>query len=137
MVGTQTSCGGGESAVLDGHMGEQVEEVLAFGPLELKPRVCRALWNGVDVGLTLTEYNIVHLLVRNLGEHISYRAVYDAMHHVGFIAGSGEDGYRTNVRSCIKRIRNKFRALDANFACIANYPSFGYRWELDPRPPAL
>ena len=71
----------------------------------------------------------------NLGNHLTYRAVYDTMHHTGFIAGSGEDGYRTNVRSCIKRIRNKFRALDGNFACIANYPSFGYRWEVDPLPP--
>jgi two-component system response regulator ChvI len=113
----------------------RAEEVLDVGPLQLKLRVCRASWNGTDVGLTLTEYKIVHLLVTNLGNHLTYRAVYDTMHHEGFIAGSGEDGYRTNVRSCIKRIRNKFRALDGNFACIANYPSFGYRWEVDPLPP--
>ncbi len=112
----------------------RAEEVLDVGLLQLKLRVCRASWNGVDVGLTLTEYKIVHLLVSNLGNHLTYRAVYDTMHHEGFIAGSGEDGYRTNVRSCIKRIRNKFRALDPNFACIANYPSFGYRWEVDPLP---
>ena len=60
--------------------------------------------------------------------HVTYRAVYDCMHHVGFIAGSGENGYRTNVRSSIKRIRNKFRAVDPSFAEIDNYPSFGYRW---------
>jgi two-component system response regulator ChvI len=112
----------------------RAEEVLDVGPLQLKLRVCRASWNGADLGLTLTEYKIVHLLVSNLGNHLTYRAVYDTMHHEGFIAGSGEDGYRTNVRSCIKRIRNKFRALDGNFACIANYPSFGYRWEVDPLP---
>jgi two-component system response regulator ChvI len=112
----------------------RAEEVLDVGPLQLKLRVCRASWNGADVGLTLTEYKIVHLLAGNLGNHLTYRAVYDTMHHEGFIAGSGEDGYRTNVRSCIKRIRNKFRALDPNFACIANYPSFGYRWEVDPLP---
>ena len=113
----------------------RAEEALMVGPLELKLRVCRVLWKGIDVGLTLTEYKIVHLLAANLGNHLTYRAVYDTMHHAGFIAGSGEDGYRTNVRSCIKRIRNKFRALDDNFACIANYPSFGYRWEVDPLPP--
>jgi two-component system response regulator ChvI len=111
------------------------EESMDVGPLQLKTRVCRASWNGADIGLTLTEYKIVHLLVTNLGNHLTYRAVYDTMHHAGFIAGSGEDGYRTNVRSCIKRIRNKFRALDPTFACIANYPSFGYRWEVDPLPP--
>ena len=114
----------------------RAEEVLDVGPLQLKLRVCRASWNGADIGLTLTEYKIVHLLVSNLGNHLTYRAVYDTMHHEGFIAGSGEDGYRTNVRSCIKRIRNKFRALDPSFACIANYPSFGYRWEVDPLPPS-
>ena len=108
--------------------------MLDVGPLQLKLRVCRASWNGADLGLTLTEYKIVHLLVSNLGNHLTYRAVYDTMHHEGFIAGSGEDGYRTNVRSCIKRIRNKFRVHDPNFACIANYPSFGYRWEVDPLP---
>lgn len=113
----------------------RADEVLDVGSLQLKLRVCRASWNGADVGLTLTEYKIVHLLVSNLGNHLTYRAVYDTMHHEGFIAGSGEDGYRTNVRSCIKRIRNKFRALDGNFSCIANYPSFGYRWEVDPLPP--
>ena len=64
----------------------------------------------------------------NVGSHVTYRAVYDCMHHVGFIAGSGENGYRTNVRSSIKRIRNKFQLVDPEFAEIENYPSFGYRW---------
>ena len=112
----------------------EVDETLHCGRLMLKPRVSRAFWDTVDVNLTLTEFNIVRLLASSIGNHVTYRAVYDTMHHEGFIAGSGEDGFRTNVRSCIKRIRNKFRALDPNFACIANYPSFGYRWEVDPLP---
>src|SRR5690348_12894426 len=37
----------------------RAEETLQVGPLELKLRVCRASWNGIDVGLTLTEYKIV------------------------------------------------------------------------------
>jgi len=94
----------------------------------LKPRVSRAYWDEMDVNLTLTEFNIVRLLASNVGNHVTYRAVYDCMHHVGFIAGSGENGYRTNVRSSIKRIRNKFRLVDRDFAEIENYPSFGYRW---------
>jgi len=114
----------------------RAEEAMTVGPLELQLRACRALWKGADVGLTLTEYKIVHLLVTNLGNPLTYREVHDTMHHAGFIAGSGEDGYRTNVRACIKRIRSKFRALDPGFACIANYPSFGYRWMVDPLPPS-
>lgn len=109
------------------------DETLEFGQLELKPRVSRAFWNGADVNLTLTEFNVVQLLASSAGKHVSYRAVYDCMHHVGFIAGSGEHGYRTNVRSTIKRIRNKFRVIDPGFAKIENYPSFGYRWGDTPK----
>ncbi len=103
-------------------------EILHCGRLMLKPHVSRAYWDDVDVNLTLTEFNIVRLLASNVGAHVTYRAVYDCMHYEGFIAGSGEDGYRTNVRSSIKRIRNKFRAIDPDFAEIENFPSFGYRW---------
>jgi two-component system, OmpR family, response regulator ChvI len=106
----------------------EAEKILQRGRLVLKPRVSRAYWNDIDINLTLTEFNIVKLLASSVGDYVTYRAVYDCMHHVGFIAGSGEHGYRTNVRSCIKRIRNKFRESDPNFAEIENFPSFGYRW---------
>ena len=98
------------------------------GRLLLKPAVSRALWDETDLNLTVTEFKIVHALASNIGSYVSYRSVYDCMHYVGFIAGSGENGYRTNVRSCIKRIRNKFRAIDPEFGEIENYQSFGYRW---------
>jgi hypothetical protein len=48
--------------------------------------------------------------VSNVGSFVTYRAVYDRLRYEGFIAGSGNDGFRANVRSAIKRIRNKFRA---------------------------
>jgi two-component system response regulator ChvI len=107
---------------------EAAGENMHCGRLLLKPHISRAYGDEVDVNLTLTEFNIVRLLASNVGQHVTYRAVYDCMHYIGFIAGSGEDGYRTNVRSSIKRIRNKFRAVDPDFAEIENFPSFGYRW---------
>src|ERR1700704_218431 len=88
----------------------------------------RAYWNQVDVDLTLGEYNIVHLLASKAGSFVTYRAVYDRLRHEGFIAGEGAEGYRANVRSAIKRIRNKFRALDPAFDEIENYTGFGYCW---------
>ena len=60
---------------------------------------------------------------------MTYRAIYDRLQYKGFIAGSGGDGYRMNVRSAIKRIRNKFRDFDPTFDEIENYPGFGYRWK--------
>jgi two-component system response regulator ChvI len=107
---------------------QQPEKVIQCGRLLLKPRISRAYWDGVDVGLTLGEFNIVHVLATNAGEHVTYRDIYDCVHYAGFIAGSGDNGYRTNVRSAIKRIRGKFRECDPEFDEIENFTAFGYCW---------
>ena len=99
------------------------------GKLLLRPEAGRAYWEDADLDLTLGEYNIVHLLTSNAGRYMTYRAIYDRLHYEGFIAGSGPRGYRTNVRSVIKRIRNKLREFDPTFDEIENYASFGYRWK--------
>jgi len=104
------------------------QEGLACGKLLLRPQTSRAFWNGVDVGLTLGEYNIVRLLASNVGRYVTYRAIYDRLHYEGFIAGTGNDGYRANVRTAIKRIRNKFHSCDPAFDEIENYTGFGYCW---------
>src|SRR6266851_9933228 len=93
----------------------QCDRSTICGNLLLRPDVSRAYWNDVDLGFTLGEYNIVHLLASNVGRYVTYRAVYDRLHYEGFIAGNGVDGYRANVRSAIKRIRNKFRDFDPTF----------------------
>jgi two-component system response regulator ChvI len=105
-----------------------VEERLACGKLLLKPETSRAYWNQVDVGVTLGEYKIVHLLASKAGSFVTYRTVYDRLRHEGFFAGYGADGYRANVRSAIARLRNKFRALDSTFEEIENCTGFGYCW---------
>jgi two-component system, OmpR family, response regulator ChvI len=99
------------------------------GKLVLRSDVSRAYWNDADLGLALGEYKIVHLLASNVGRYVTYRAIYDRLHHEGFIAGSGADGYRANVRSAIRRIRKKFRSIDPTFDKIENYSSFGYCWK--------
>jgi two-component system, OmpR family, response regulator ChvI len=99
------------------------------GKLLLRPDVSRAYWKDADLGLTLSEYNLVHLLASNVGRYVTYRAIYDRLHYEGFIAGKGSDGYRTNVRSAIKRIRNRFRDFDPTFDKIENYAGFGYCWK--------
>jgi two-component system response regulator ChvI len=111
----------------------EAEPVLRQGRLTLRPQVSRALWDGKDLDLTLTEYKIVALLASAPGRFATYRAVYDCMHYAGFMAGGGDDGFRTNVRSALKRIRNKFRTFAPDFAEIENHPGIGYRW----RPTAL
>jgi len=104
------------------------EKPIVCGKLVLNPNASRASWNEVDVGLTVGEYDIVHLLASNVGYYKSYRAIYDLQYYEGFVAGSGTDGHRTNVRSSIKRIRRKFCKVDPTFSEIQNSQRRGYRW---------
>jgi two-component system response regulator ChvI len=98
------------------------------GKLELRIDINRAFYDGKRVDLTLTEFQIVRLLAAANDIDVSYRQIYDLVRGKDFIAGYGEEGYRVNVRSFIKRIRQKFRDVDDSFSCIENYPGFGYRW---------
>ena len=102
---------------------------MTCGKLLLRPDIGRAYWRDADLGLTFGEYNIICLLASNVGRYVTYRAIYDRLHYEGFIAGDGADGYRANVRSAIKRIRNKFRSFDPTFDEIQNYSGFGYCWK--------
>ena len=99
-----------------------------LGRLELNLKSSRAFWQTTEINLSLTEFRMVHYLASHAGEDVRYRDLYDLVHGEGFIAGYGEDGYRTNVRTFIKRVRKKFRDVDNTFDAIENYPGFGYRW---------
>ncbi len=120
--------------IVDGSKGapedssEPSQPVHTLGNLELRLDNSRALWKGKRIDLTLTEFNIVKLMATRPEEDVSYREIYDLVHGKGFLAGYGPSGYRANVRAFIKRIRQKFRVVDAEFDCIENYPGFGYRW---------
>ena len=120
--------------ILEGRKGntlakpEQEQDVVRHGHLQLRRDVNRAYWKDTQVDLTLTEFQIVCYLVSRAGQDVRYRDIYDIVHGEGFAAGSGEIGFRVNVRSFIKRIRQKFRDIDSEFTQIENYPGFGYRW---------
>jgi two-component system, OmpR family, response regulator ChvI len=105
---------------------DPAEEVMTCGNLRLHG--ARASWNGVDLGLTIGEYKIIELLASRPGHFFTYRAIYDRLRHEGFVAGEGPRGHWANVRTAIKRVRQKFRAVDSAFDEIVNYPGFGYGW---------
>ncbi len=106
----------------------QPDKRIICGKLTLRAGVHRACWNEVDVGLTASEYGVVELLVSNVGRYKTCREIYDHQYFEGFIAGSGEQGYRTNVRSTIKRVRRKFCQIDPTFTEIETSYRLGYRW---------
>jgi len=116
----------GQRPVPDG--AQQQPAQVRLGQLELRFDINRAFWNGQAVDLTLTEFRMVSQLALKPGEDLSYRELYDLVHGKDFLAGSGTEGYRANVRTFIKRIRKKFRDVDTEFDQIHNYAGFGYRW---------
>jgi two-component system response regulator ChvI len=122
--------------ILEGQKGEAAPnapraddpEIVRVGALELRPGSGRACWQGAELPLTLNEFNMVRYLAENAGKDVRYRELYDQVRGSGFSAGVGTDGFKTNVRTFIKRIRTKFRNADPAFDQIENYPGFGYRW---------
>ncbi|MBC7952033.1 MAG: response regulator transcription factor [Rhodospirillaceae bacterium] len=106
-------------------------DTVTLGGLVLRLKTSRATWYDKPVELTLTEFKIVRMMVEKAGEDVPYRAIYDLVHGAGFLAGAGPEGFRANVRTFVKRIRQKFRDADAQFDMIGNYAGFGYRWKTE------
>ena len=99
------------------------------GKLLLRPDISRAYWKGAMSASPSANTKSFTYWLQTRGRYVTYRAIYDRLHYEGFIAGSGADGYRANVRSALKRIRNRFRALDPTFNETENYQGFGYCWK--------
>lgn len=118
---------GGSPDERDESNGAENGRDITAGFLTLNAANHAAWWRERSVELTFGEYRVVELLATS-GRDLSYREIYDALRGENFIAGEGPDGYRANVRALIKRIREKFLTVDPDFAAIANYPGFGYRW---------
>jgi len=116
-----------------GSQDQAAVEAVVLGPLRLDHETSRAFWREQQVELSLTEFRMVALMAMRAGREVRYRELYDLVHGPEFVAGAGEQGYRANVRTFIKRIRQKFHDLDPGFDAIENYAGFGYRWR-DDRP---
>lgn len=95
------------------------ETVLRLRGLELEVERMRVAWNGADVALTVTEFWMVHALVRHPG-HVKSRD--QLMREAQIVVDDA------TVTSHIKRIRRKFETLDAAFAEIETMHGAGYRW---------
>ncbi|MEJ2297535.1 MAG: proteobacterial dedicated sortase system response regulator [Woeseiaceae bacterium] len=79
-------------------------------------------WQEQPVGLTLTEFWLVHALARYPGHVKNRQQLMDAAQAVL------DDN---TITSHIKRIRRKFQAIDAEFDAIETVYGMGYRWLSD------
>lgn len=97
----------------------QDEADLKVGSLSLSTNRIHIQWNGEPVDLTLTEFWIVHCLVRRPG-HVKNRE--QLMQDANVVVDD------STITSHIKRIRKKFKAVDETFDCIETVYGMGYRW---------
>jgi len=94
-------------------------EVLNRGPLALDAQRMMASWNAHSVGLTVTEFWMVHSLARHPG-HVKDRE--QLMRDAEMVVDDG------TITSHVKRIRKKFLAIDPKFDSIDTVYGMGYRW---------
>lgn len=92
------------------------------GDLELDVDRMTVRWKNEPVGLTLTEFWMVHALARYPGHVKNRQQLMDAAQAVL------DDN---TITSHVKRIRRKFIALDEDFNAVETVYGMGYRWLTD------
>jgi len=95
------------------------DSVIVLRGLKLEFERMQVSWNGEAVPLTVTEFWIVHALVRHPG-HVKNRE--QLMREAQVVVDDA------TVTSHIKRIRRKFQALDVAFDEVDTVHGAGYRW---------
>lgn len=95
------------------------ETEIMRGQLRINMDRMAAHWNDQLVDLTVTELWIVHSLAMNPGHVKNRQQLMDAANVVL------DDN---TITSHIKRVRKKFKELDASFDCIQTAYGMGYRW---------
>lgn len=93
------------------------------GELELDLQRYSVRWKGMPVSLTVTEFMMLHALVRYPG-HVKTRK---QLHQDGY----PHDAYVSDrtIDSHIKRLRRKFEEADPSFDSIETVYGLGYRWK--------
>jgi DNA-binding response OmpR family regulator len=76
-------------------------------------------WRGHRINLPLTAQRILAALFARRGQVVSYDELFE-------VVKSGRN--RDNIRKHVSTIRDAFREIDPDFACIENIPMRGFRW---------
>ena len=101
---------------------QAAESRITRGDLTIDTERMSIYWQDHPVGLTLTEFWLVHALARYPGHVKNRQQLMDAAQAVL------DDN---TITSHIKRIRRKFHAIDTGFDCIETVYGMGYRWLSD------
>ncbi len=101
----------------------RAEAQLVFGALTLEPEGYRASLNGHELDLTRTEFQLLHLLVRNPGRAFSRDYLLDAVWGEAYVVGD------RSVDNAVLRLRRKLGSLDDAIETV-----WGVGYRLSTRP---
>ena len=102
--------------------GGKDEQLLERGPLKFSLERMEVSWNGTPVPLTVTEFWIIHSLIRHPG-HVRTRQ--QLMDDANVLVDD------QTITSHVKRIRRKFLETDPAFDRLDTVYGAGYRWKPD------
>jgi len=101
------------------------KDIIRLGPLSLDTGRFTVRWENKPVHLTVTEFRLLHSLVRQPGQ-VKTRAQL-------MREGYPNDAYMSDrtIDSHIKRLRKKFTAADPDFYNIETIYGLGYRYKTE------
>ena len=82
----------------------QADAAIAYGPLRLDPEAYQATLDGAPLDLTRTEFELLHLLLRNPGRAFSRAYLLDMVWGENYVAGD------RSVDNAVLRLRKKLGA---------------------------
>ena len=88
---------------------------LSIDPLRQKT----PMWRNHRINLPLTAQRILMALYEHKGQVVTYEQLFQ-------VVKSGRN--RDNIRKHVSTIRDAFREVDPDFACVENIPMRGFRW---------
>ena len=100
------------------------ESLLVRGDLRLDTARHECVWRSIQMRLTVTEFLLLHALVKHTGHVKSRDQLMDAAYGENFYVDD-----RT-IDSHIKRLRRKFKAADKDFTGIETLYGLGYRFQV-------
>ncbi|CAK0742868.1 Transcriptional regulatory protein ChvI [Gammaproteobacteria bacterium] len=98
------------------------ESIINRGSLTMDMNRMQVRWRGQPIELTLTEFWLIHALARFPG-YVKNRE--QLMHEANIVVDD------STITSHIKRVRQKFVALDSDFSSIETIYGMGYRWKAE------
>ena len=105
---------------------EDTKNIISHGKLKLDPSQLECEWDGIQLPdkLTTTEFLIVKELAKRPGIIKERSQLMDIAYR------EDTDIEDRTIDSHVKRIRKKFKKIDANFSAIETRYGSGYRWNV-------